>query len=104
MGRGGRKLGQPPLGPSSQHQGVVLNQFFGPAYQAGAPGSEYLADARTAAMITGCEAAALRTCLDQLRSRPWWRRWFPDLKDARALLDADYFPALPNFWLPMAAS
>jgi len=30
----------------------VLNQFFGPDYQAGAPGSEYLADARTAAMIT----------------------------------------------------
>ena len=44
----------------------VLNQFFGPDYQAGAPGSEYLADARTAAMITGCEAAALRTSLDQL--------------------------------------
>jgi len=37
-----------------------------------------LADVRTAAMITGCEAAALRTRLalltDQSR-RPWWRRW-----------------------------
>ena len=36
-----------------------------------------LADARTAAMITGCEAAALRTQLALLtEGRPWWRRWF----------------------------
>jgi hypothetical protein len=36
-----------------------------------------LADARTAAMITGCEAAALRTQLALLTERrPWWRRWF----------------------------
>jgi len=36
-----------------------------------------LADARTAAMITGCEAAALRTPLALLTDRrPWWRRWF----------------------------
>jgi hypothetical protein len=36
-----------------------------------------LADARTAAMITGCEAAALRTQLALLSERrPWWRRWF----------------------------
>ena len=36
-----------------------------------------LADARTAAMITGCEAAALRSRLDLLTNRrPWWRRWF----------------------------
>jgi len=35
-----------------------------------------LADARTAAMITGCEAAALRTQLALLTDRrPWWRRW-----------------------------
>jgi len=37
-----------------------------------------LADARTAAMITGCEAAALRSRLENLtdqRARPWWRRW-----------------------------
>ena len=35
-----------------------------------------LADARTAAMITGCEAAALRSRLEILtdeRRRPWWR-------------------------------
>jgi hypothetical protein len=36
-----------------------------------------LADARTAAMITGCEAAVLRTKLALLTDRrPWWRRWF----------------------------
>jgi hypothetical protein len=36
-----------------------------------------LADARTAAMITGYEAAALRTQLALLTERrPWWRRWF----------------------------
>ena len=38
-----------------------------------------LADARTAAMITGCEAAALRSRLEILtdeRRRPWWRGWF----------------------------
>lgn len=38
-----------------------------------------LADARTAAMISGCEAAVLRTQLAILtdeRRRPWWRRWF----------------------------
>jgi hypothetical protein len=36
-----------------------------------------LADARSAAMITGYEAAALRTQLAQLTERrPWWRRWF----------------------------
>jgi hypothetical protein len=36
-----------------------------------------LADARTAAMITGYEAAALRTRLARLTERrPWWRRWF----------------------------
>ena len=37
-----------------------------------------LADARTAAMITGCEAAALRAQLALLtdQRRPWWRRWF----------------------------
>jgi len=36
-----------------------------------------LADARTAAMITGCEAAALRGQLALLTEpRPWWRRWF----------------------------
>ena len=35
-----------------------------------------LADARTAAMITGCEAAALRSRLTLLTERrPWWRRW-----------------------------
>jgi hypothetical protein len=35
-----------------------------------------LADARTAAMITGCEAAALRCELALVRERrPWWRRW-----------------------------
>lgn len=38
-----------------------------------------LADARTEAMISGCEAATLRSRLalltDQSR-RPWWRRWF----------------------------
>ena len=36
-----------------------------------------LADARTAAMITDCEAAALRTRLELMTERrPWWRRWF----------------------------
>jgi outer membrane murein-binding lipoprotein Lpp len=36
-----------------------------------------LADARTAAMITGYEATALRTRLARLTERrPWWRRWF----------------------------
>ena len=38
-----------------------------------------LADARTAAMISGSEAAALRSRLEILtdqRARPWWRRWF----------------------------
>ena len=36
-----------------------------------------LADARTAAMISGCEAAALRSRLALLTERrPWWRRWF----------------------------
>jgi hypothetical protein len=35
-----------------------------------------LADARTAAMITGCEAAALRAENALLKARPWWRRWF----------------------------
>ena len=38
-----------------------------------------LADARTAAMLTGWEAAALRARLSLLtdeRRRPWWRRWF----------------------------
>ena len=36
-----------------------------------------LADARTAVMITGCEAAALRSQLALLTERrPWWRRWF----------------------------
>ena len=36
-----------------------------------------LADARTAAMISGCEAAVLRTQLAMLTDRcPWWRRWF----------------------------
>ena len=36
-----------------------------------------LADARTAAMITGCEAAALRTKLALVTERrPWWRKWF----------------------------
>jgi len=37
------------------------------------------ADARTAAMITGWEAAAARARLALLtdkRRRPWWRRWF----------------------------
>ena len=37
-----------------------------------------LADARTGAMISGCEAAVLRTQLAILtdeRRRPWWRRW-----------------------------
>jgi hypothetical protein len=37
----------------------------------------HLTDARTAAMITGCEAEALRTQLELLTERrPWWRRWF----------------------------
>ena len=37
-----------------------------------------LADARTAAMISGCEAAVLRTRLELLTERrPWWQRWFP---------------------------
>jgi hypothetical protein len=37
-----------------------------------------LADARTAAMISSNEAAALRTQLALLTGprRPWWRRWF----------------------------
>jgi len=36
-----------------------------------------LANARTAAMISGCEAAVLRTQLAMLTDRcPWWRRWF----------------------------
>jgi hypothetical protein len=37
-----------------------------------------LADARTAAMISSSEAAALRSRLEILtdrRARPWWRRW-----------------------------
>ena len=35
-----------------------------------------LAEARTAAMISGCEAAVLRTQLATLTERrPWWRRW-----------------------------
>ena len=38
-----------------------------------------LADARTAAMISGNEAAALRAqlaLLNALNRRAWWRRWF----------------------------
>ena len=36
-----------------------------------------LADARTAAMISGSEAAALRSRLELVAERrPWWRRWF----------------------------
>ena len=35
-----------------------------------------LADARTAAMISGSEAAALRAENALLKARPWWRRWF----------------------------
>ena len=36
-----------------------------------------LADTRTAAMISGCEAAALRSRLELLTDRrPWWRPWF----------------------------
>ena len=36
-----------------------------------------LADARTAAMISGSEAAALRAQVALLTDhRPWWRRWF----------------------------
>ena len=36
-----------------------------------------LADARSAAMISGADAAALRTQLTLLTGRvPWWRRWF----------------------------
>jgi hypothetical protein len=36
-----------------------------------------LADARTAAMISGSEAAALRAQFELLAvRRPWWRRWF----------------------------
>ena len=36
-----------------------------------------LADARTAAVISGADAAALRTQLALLTERrPWWRRWF----------------------------
>ena len=37
------------------------------------------ADARTAAMISGNEAAALRAqlaLLNALNRRAWWRRWF----------------------------
>ena len=36
-----------------------------------------LAHTRTAAMISGCEAAVLRTRLELMTDRrPWWRRWF----------------------------
>ena len=35
-----------------------------------------LADARTAAMISGSEAAALRAENALLKARPWWRRWW----------------------------
>ena len=35
-----------------------------------------LADARTAAMISGSEAAALRAENALLKARPWWRKWF----------------------------
>ena len=35
-----------------------------------------LADARTAAMISGSEAAALRTKLALVSRRAWWRKWF----------------------------
>ena len=35
-----------------------------------------LADARTAALISGSEAAALRAENALLKARPWWRRWF----------------------------
>ena len=36
-----------------------------------------LADARTATMISGSEAAVLRTRLELLTERrPWWRGWF----------------------------
>ena len=35
-----------------------------------------LADARTAAVISGSEAAALRAENALLKARPWWRRWF----------------------------
>jgi len=36
-----------------------------------------LADARTAAVISGADAAALRTQLEIATARrPWWRRWF----------------------------
>jgi hypothetical protein len=36
-----------------------------------------LADARTAAMISSADAAALRARLEILTARlPWWRRWF----------------------------
>jgi hypothetical protein len=34
-----------------------------------------LADAVTAERIAAGEAAALRTIVDGLRARPWWRRW-----------------------------
>jgi hypothetical protein len=37
---------------------------------------QMLADARTAAMISGCEAAALRAENALLKAHPWWRRWF----------------------------
>jgi hypothetical protein len=43
-----------------------------------------LADARTAAMFSGGEVAALRTQLELLtdeRRRPWWRRWLGDRSD-----------------------
>ena len=44
-----------------------------------------LADARTAAMISGCEAAVLRTQLAMLTERrPWWRRWLGDRVMSRA--------------------
>jgi hypothetical protein len=35
-----------------------------------------LAEAVAAERIAASEASALRTALDQLRARPWWRRWF----------------------------
>jgi hypothetical protein len=34
-----------------------------------------LANTRTAAMVTGCEAATLRAENALLKARPWWRRW-----------------------------
>jgi len=36
-----------------------------------------LADTRAAPMISGADAAALRTRLELVTNRrPWWRRWF----------------------------